>query len=143
MSTESLLSALHDLEEAPWAELVAGKPLNARGLARRLGTYGVKSKVVRLGERTPRGYAREDFADAWARYLPDVAPVAHVADAMGDRGSDVSSSRIGSATSATRATEATASEQLPFFEAVETCRNCGAVVDTGVGYCADCDPRTH
>lgn len=32
--------------------------------------YGIKSKVVRIGERTPRGYASEDFADAWKRYLP-------------------------------------------------------------------------
>jgi len=73
MSTDSLLNALHDLPEAPWPEIVAGKPLNARGLATRLGKYGVKSKTVRIGEHTPRGYPREDFADAWARYLLPLA----------------------------------------------------------------------
>jgi hypothetical protein len=52
---------------------VAGKPLNARGLATRLGKYGVKSKTVRIGDHTPRGYTREDLADAWARYLPPLA----------------------------------------------------------------------
>ena len=70
MATESILTALHGLEEAPWAEIVGGKPLNARGLAKRLAAYGVKSKTVRIGATTPKGYAREDLADAWERYLP-------------------------------------------------------------------------
>jgi Protein of unknown function (DUF3631) len=39
-------------------------------LAKRVKPYGVKSKVVRIGERTPRGYTAEDFFDAWNRYLP-------------------------------------------------------------------------
>jgi hypothetical protein len=70
LATETILERLHKLDEAPWAELVAGKPLNARGLAHRLRDYGVSSKTVRIGEKTPKGYAREDLADAWARYLP-------------------------------------------------------------------------
>lgn len=69
MSTEDILTALHALDEAPWADL-RGKPLDARGLARRLGRYEVKSKVVRVGDSTPRGYTREDLWDAWGRYLP-------------------------------------------------------------------------
>ncbi len=69
MSTEEILKALHALPEAPWADL-RGKPLDARGLASRLGKYSVKSKTVRIGDSTPRGYAREDLADAWSRYLP-------------------------------------------------------------------------
>ena len=28
------------------------------------------SKVVRIGEGTAKGYAKEDFYDAWQRYLP-------------------------------------------------------------------------
>lgn len=47
-----------------------GKPLDERGLAKRLKPYSIKSKVVRIGERTPRGYTAEDFNDAWHRYLP-------------------------------------------------------------------------
>jgi hypothetical protein len=61
---------LQELPEAPWAELVGGKPLNARGLAKRLAGYDVKSKTVRVGERVVRGYVREDLSDAWDRYLP-------------------------------------------------------------------------
>ena len=39
---------LHELDESPWGDL-RGKPLDARGLARRLGKYGVKPKVIRVG----------------------------------------------------------------------------------------------
>jgi Protein of unknown function (DUF3631) len=70
LATQALLDALIALEEAPWAELVAGKPLNARGLAKRLTVYGVKSKNLALGGQRPKGYRREDFTDAWMRYLP-------------------------------------------------------------------------
>jgi hypothetical protein len=73
MATEGILSALHALDEAPWAELVAGKPLNARGLAQRLRQYGVARKNVRIGDTVTKGYAREDLADAWSRYLPAAA----------------------------------------------------------------------
>ncbi len=68
MSTDTLLSLLHKIEEAPWSDL-RGKALTDRGLAQRLRQYGVRSKVVRVGAATPRGYAREDFHDAWTRYL--------------------------------------------------------------------------
>jgi hypothetical protein len=68
MSTEDLLTALCALDESPWADL-HGKPLNARGLGSRLRTYGVTSKSVRIGDKTPKGYAREDLWDAWSRYL--------------------------------------------------------------------------
>jgi hypothetical protein len=70
MHTVDILSALQEINEAPWAELVAGKPINARGLSKRLGGYGIKSKPVRIGEKVERGYTREDLADAWERYLP-------------------------------------------------------------------------
>lgn len=70
LATEVILSRLHDMDEAPWGDL-KGKPLDARALARLLKPYDVESKVVRDGDRTPRGYTRESLWDAWARYLPD------------------------------------------------------------------------
>jgi Protein of unknown function (DUF3631) len=39
-------------------------------LSRLLEPYEIKSKVVRIDEHTPRGFEREQFADAWRRYLP-------------------------------------------------------------------------
>lgn len=72
MSSKSLLETLHGLEESPWADL-RGKPLDERGLAQRLRQYGVKSKTIRTGTTTIKGYARADFVDVWDRYLPPSA----------------------------------------------------------------------
>jgi hypothetical protein len=69
LPTERILTKLHEIEEAPWGD-VRGKPLDSRGLARLLRKYGIKSRVVRIGDATHRGYQREDFADAWSRYVP-------------------------------------------------------------------------
>jgi hypothetical protein len=73
MFSKSILQALHELAEAPWSDL-KGKPLDERGLAHRLRQYGVKSKTVRIGSITLKGYARADLADLWARYLPSSPP---------------------------------------------------------------------
>jgi hypothetical protein len=69
MASAELCQLLAALDEAPWGDLYGGKPLDARGLAKRLKPYGVKTKQIRVGDATPRGYAREDLADAWRRYL--------------------------------------------------------------------------
>ena len=68
VTTESLLSVLTTLDEAPWGDL-KGKPLDARGLAQRLRQYGVRSTTVRIGEVVAKGYLRADLHDAWSRYL--------------------------------------------------------------------------
>ena len=78
--TETLLEALVEREDGPWA-LMWGKDLqnnNTRGpaarLSRMLRDFEVKSKDVRAGEdsRNKKGYERADFEDAWARYLPSM-----------------------------------------------------------------------
>ncbi len=69
LSTETILIALIEIEDAPWAEL-RGKPLDSRGLSNRLRPYGIKPKTVRIGDRTPKGYERAELWDAWQRYLP-------------------------------------------------------------------------
>jgi hypothetical protein len=76
MTTKAILEALHKLEDAPWSDLVEGRvkaALNASQLAQRLRQYGIRSKVIRVGEATPRGYVRADLIDSWRRYLPPVA----------------------------------------------------------------------
>ncbi|MGH6657268.1 MAG: DUF3631 domain-containing protein, partial [Actinocrinis sp.] len=72
MFTTEVLSGLHELDNAPWAEL-KGKPLNEYGLGRFLREYEIKSKNVRLGAEQHKGYERSDFTDAWARYCPPPA----------------------------------------------------------------------
>jgi Protein of unknown function (DUF3631) len=78
ITSELLVESLAALEESPWGDL-RGKALDARGLARRLRRYGVRPDTHRFGDVAKRGYLREDFHDAWQRYL--VVDVADVADA--------------------------------------------------------------
>jgi Protein of unknown function (DUF3631) len=77
LSTADLLTALHDLEDAPWGEWY-GKPLTGRGLAKLLGPYRVLPALRRVGTERLRGYFASDFADAWERYVPISAPVTSV-----------------------------------------------------------------
>jgi hypothetical protein len=92
LPTGKLLEALHAMEEAPWG-LLRGEALDARGLARLLKPYGAKPEKLREGEDTFRGYRRESFEDAWARYLsasPQEAEHAEHPEHSADRaGSDV------------------------------------------------------
>jgi hypothetical protein len=64
-----ILTGLHALDESPWSNL-RGAPLDARGLARMLGSYGVRSVQVFRDGRNQRGYRRADLYDPWQRYLP-------------------------------------------------------------------------
>ena len=68
--TEQLIKALCDMDEAPWRTIRRGEPLDARGLSTRLAKYGIGSKPQRDGESVFKGYNRDQFADAWSRYLP-------------------------------------------------------------------------
>jgi len=56
------------MKEAPWGGIAKGQPLDARGLAKRLGEFGIKPVPIRVGDAVPRGYRRKDFIDAWERY---------------------------------------------------------------------------
>jgi hypothetical protein len=71
LPTEEILSALNKIDEAPWATIRRGEPMDSRSLANRLGKYGIGSKPQRDGERVFKGYARAQFEDAWKRYVPD------------------------------------------------------------------------
>lgn len=72
ISSVDLTASLCEVETSPWAEWSKGKPLSAGKLARLLHPFAVSPAVIRVGEKTTRGYLREDFEDAWARYLPPV-----------------------------------------------------------------------
>lgn len=77
MPTHDILTALNELDEAPWAEIGSGKPLDARRLGRLLGKYGVHAKNIRQpGGTVAKGYrtdGNDGLADAWNRYLPSAA----------------------------------------------------------------------
>ena len=69
VATTTLLERLAEMDEAPWADL-RGKPLDARGLARILKRYEVRSMPIRNGDSVAKGFRREDLWDAWQRYCP-------------------------------------------------------------------------
>lgn len=79
LTTHDLLTTLRERDDGPWAR--AFDPSfdddnlkSAQALATMLRPYGIKSKQVRAesptdGPTRRQGYAMEDFADAWGRYL--------------------------------------------------------------------------
>jgi hypothetical protein len=69
ITTEDILTRLHALDAAPWADL-KGQPLDARGLARLLDPYDIAPAKVKVSGRSLQGYRADHLADAWARYLP-------------------------------------------------------------------------
>jgi hypothetical protein len=78
LSTEALVERLVSLPESPWGTLHKGRPLDQRGLARRLAAFGIRSRNVRLeNDRIAKGYHREQFEDAWIRYVPTFPDLAN------------------------------------------------------------------
>jgi len=71
--TADLIEALAEDEAAPWGDW-HGRRITPQGLARLLRPFGVQPVVIRVGTTTLRGYRREDFEDAWSRYLPAPSP---------------------------------------------------------------------
>jgi hypothetical protein len=68
--TGQLLEKLNEPEEAAWHNWNEGRGLRPRELANKLRPYGLKSRDVWIENTTRRGYLREDFDDAFSRYLP-------------------------------------------------------------------------
>ena len=61
--------------DGPWVEYRRGKPLTQRQLARLLAAYGIHPITVHPpNQRHANGYTREQFAEAWQRYLPAAKP---------------------------------------------------------------------
>jgi hypothetical protein len=71
IATDRILSLLCALPESPWGDM-KGRPLDDRKLARMLGRYEIKPKVLKSVNR--RGYRRDDLVDVWSRYLPVPSP---------------------------------------------------------------------
>jgi hypothetical protein len=72
--TADLIEALCEDETASWGDW-HGRRITAQALARLLKPFGVAPTQWREGDRTGiRGYSREAFLDAWARYLPGPPP---------------------------------------------------------------------
>ncbi len=69
LPSAELAIELADIETSPWGEWSQGKPLFAAKLARLLRPFGISPHSIRVGDKTPKGCEREDFQDAFRRYL--------------------------------------------------------------------------
>jgi hypothetical protein len=69
LPTSELLDALRDLEDSPWVDY-RDRGLKPHGLSRLLRPYAIGPRLLKFGTRPARGYDLEQFADAFARYLP-------------------------------------------------------------------------
>jgi hypothetical protein len=65
--TATLLEKLKTQEESPWAEY----GLSPCKVAKMLRPFGVESRSVRIGAKTPKGYSYDSFKSAFERYLGD------------------------------------------------------------------------
>ncbi len=70
-----LVQRLRSDDESPWQEQPSPVGLTVRRLAILLKEFDISSKNHRWEDGTQsKGYARDDFADAWARYCPQIVP---------------------------------------------------------------------
>src|SRR5207237_900561 len=68
--SKRLVAALCAMKERPWPEVNKGREISETWLARRLRSFGIKSKTLRIGNDRAKGYELAEFTDAFERYLP-------------------------------------------------------------------------
>jgi hypothetical protein len=74
MFCAALVTALNEIDDAPYGGWNMGSGITTRELGKKLVAYGVRAKVIRIGEGRANGYERGQFEDAWGRYLSTSAP---------------------------------------------------------------------
>jgi len=57
-------------EDRPWMALMKGKAVTGRWVAQQLQGYGIRPKTMRIGEERAKGYEKQDFLEAFRRYIP-------------------------------------------------------------------------
>jgi putative DNA primase/helicase len=71
LPTRQILDTLNTRSaDRPWAEGRKGRPLTERDLARQLRPFGISPRTLRFGDALSKGYLRQDFSDAFQRYIP-------------------------------------------------------------------------
>jgi len=68
--SRTLVAGLTTILERPWAELRNGKAITESWLARELRPYGIRPKTIWIGGIVAKGYLKEEFGEAFRRYIP-------------------------------------------------------------------------
>lgn len=71
LPSAELAEALASMEDRPWPEWSNGKPITPRQIAKLLEPFRVTPGTIRMAIGTAKGYKRDAFDDAFARYLPE------------------------------------------------------------------------
>lgn len=70
LASQEIVASLVQLETRPWAEFMRGRPLTTTTLAHQLKPFRIlPSEIKTAAGRRANGYRREQFADAFKRYL--------------------------------------------------------------------------
>ena len=70
LATANIIEYLTQLEDRPWGEYRRGYPLSGRSISNLLKGYSISPGPIRILTGTVKGYRREQFKEAWERYLP-------------------------------------------------------------------------
>ncbi|HKS72485.1 MAG TPA: DUF3631 domain-containing protein [Terriglobales bacterium] len=70
ISSSDLCKLLNQHEELRYQHWNNHNGISQSDLANRLAPFGIHSQQLRFGGSNLKGYKREDFAEAWATYLP-------------------------------------------------------------------------
>ena len=127
ITSAQLADELVAMEGAPWAEL-RGEPIDPGGVAKRLRKYEVRPGSHWFGDSSARGYLRQDFYDAFRRYLPPSVP------------RDARDGRDGSPTILTGITDITSpTGEVPLPPGRVDCPGCGEVSVRPGEVCIPCE----
>ena len=69
--SKALVQMLCAMTDRPWPEAHRGHPITATWLARKLHGFGISTSTIRINAERLNGYTLADFADAFARYVPE------------------------------------------------------------------------
>lgn len=76
LDTKSLIAALCDDQDRPWHDFRGqGCRITEKQLAALLRLFDIRSKTMRIGGQTPKGYMRAWSEDAFERYLPPLSDI--------------------------------------------------------------------
>ena len=70
LCSRSIIADLNQLADRPWMQLRKGKEVDEVWLARQLAPYGIRPRTIRTETGTAKGYTRDDFGEAFRRYIP-------------------------------------------------------------------------
>jgi putative DNA primase/helicase len=73
IASASLIDSLVAMEERPWPEWKAGRPITPRQLAKMLEPFEIRPGQLWTGHGNQRGYEVAHFSDAFTRYLGNLS----------------------------------------------------------------------